>query len=89
MADDRSSFGNIRKLPSGNYRARYTGPDGIRHSAPITFATKGPAQAWLVKEKKLIDAEEWTPPKAREAARRRKLELEKINTFAVFCERIL
>lgn len=89
MADDRSSFGNIRKLPSGNYRARYTGPDGIRHSAPITFATKGPAQAWLVKEKKLIDAEEWTPPKAREAARRREIERAKANTFGVFCEKFL
>ncbi|WP_179017288.1 hypothetical protein [Paenarthrobacter nitroguajacolicus] len=41
----RESFGIIDKLPSGNLRARYTGPDGKRHAAPGTFKTKGAARA--------------------------------------------
>lgn len=88
-SDNRSSFGSVYKLPSGNWRARYTGRDGIRHSAPVTFGTKGAAKKWLEEEGKLYESEEWTSPKAREAERRRKLELEKINTFGAFCEEFL
>lgn len=33
-------FGNIRKLPSGRYQARYRGPDGQLRSAPVTFDRK-------------------------------------------------
>ena len=40
----RQRFGNVRKLPSGRLQARYTGPDGQEHRAPITFDTKGDAQ---------------------------------------------
>ncbi len=43
----KSSFGSLRTLPSGRIQARYTGPDGLTHAAPVTFDTKGDAQAWL------------------------------------------
>ena len=47
------SFGTIRKLPSGRWQARYRGPDGLRRSAPSTFARKSDAAQWLT----LTDAE--------------------------------
>jgi len=40
----RRKFGNVRRLPSGRYQARYTA-DRLRHSA--TFATENEARAWL------------------------------------------
>lgn len=42
-----STFGTVRRLPSGQHQARYTGPDGNRYSAPVTFQTKDDAAAWL------------------------------------------
>ncbi|MGD9528896.1 site-specific integrase [Pseudonocardia sp.] len=55
-------FGNVRKLPSGRWQARYHGPDGQRRSAPYTFDTKTAAMRWL----RLTEAEvmrgEWTDP---------------------------
>lgn len=43
----RASFGNVRKLPSGRFQARYTGPDGRNHNAPMTFETRRDAQTYL------------------------------------------
>lgn len=43
----RRSFGRVDQLPSGRYRARYTGADGSRVAAPATFATRREADAWL------------------------------------------
>jgi integrase len=43
----KSSFGNLRTLPSGRIQGRYTGPDGLTHLAPVTFETRGDAEAWL------------------------------------------
>jgi integrase len=43
----KSSFGSLRRLPSRRWQARYTGPDGLTHTAPITFDTKGDAETWL------------------------------------------
>jgi excisionase family DNA binding protein len=40
-------FGNIRKLPSGRYQARYRGPDGRLRTAPSTFGRKTDAALWL------------------------------------------
>jgi integrase len=40
-------FGSLRQLPSKRWQARYYGPDGNRHTAPLTFDTKGDAEAWL------------------------------------------
>jgi hypothetical protein len=42
----KRQFGNIRKLPSGRYQARYTGPDGHMYPAcrdnggALTFQTR-------------------------------------------------
>ena len=73
----KRTFGQVSRLPSKRYRARYTGPDGALHSAPWTFETSGDAEAWLVDERRLISSGRWTPPKVRaevaqraEAARR-------------------
>ena len=40
-------LGTVRQFPSGRWQARYTGPDGLRHTAPGTFATKRDALVWL------------------------------------------
>lgn len=62
----RESFGMIDKLPSGRYRARYTGPDGRRHGAPSTFDTMGDARAWLRAQAVQIQRGEWVSPDERE-----------------------
>ncbi|WP_257160366.1 tyrosine-type recombinase/integrase [Corynebacterium cystitidis] len=59
------SFGTVTELPSGKFRARYTGPDGRKHSAPHTFIYDDDAVAWLSAERRLIDLDAWTPPKSR------------------------
>jgi integrase len=40
-------FGNVRKLPSGRYQARWQGTDGKDRTAPTTFKTTTSARAWL------------------------------------------
>lgn len=40
-------FGAIRALPSGRLQVRYYGPDGLRHTAPMTFGTRTEARRWL------------------------------------------
>ena len=64
MAGKRS-FGQITRLPSKRYRARYTGPDQIRHNAPYTFQTREDSEAWLAAERKLLSTGDWTPPALR------------------------
>lgn len=64
MVKAKRSFGLIDKLPSGRFRARYTGPDGRRHKAPHTFQTKGDAEKWLALRQSEILREEWTPASA-------------------------
>lgn len=44
-----STFGSIRKLPSGNFQARYKIND-VEHRAPTTFPTKTMAKQWLILE---------------------------------------
>lgn len=61
----KRTFGSITRLPSGKYRARYTGPDGRRHKAPSTFFTLDDAGGWLRSEEKLIAFDEWTQPATR------------------------
>ena len=61
MAKKRG-FGQILRLPSKRYRARYTGPDTQLHNAPSTFEAREDAEAWLVDERRLIAAGTWTPP---------------------------
>jgi integrase len=71
----RRGFGQITKLPSGRYRARYTGPDDRRHSGRYTFETRDDAEAWLAAERRLLLADdvEWMPPKDRTDHARRAL----------------
>lgn len=55
-------FGNIRKLPSGRYQARYRGPDGNLRSAPRTFERKTDAARWLSLKETEISKGEWIAP---------------------------
>ena len=51
--DKRRSFGNIRRLPSGRFQARYRIPGSNPSAwcnAPITFAYRDDAEDWLVVE---------------------------------------
>lgn len=44
----KSTFGNVRELPSGRFQARYTIPGTERTvKAPVTFDGRGDAEAWL------------------------------------------
>ena len=62
----RRWFGTVRRLPSGRYQARYWGPDGVRHAADDTFATKAEAQDWLtLKEAEILEGD-WIDPDAAE-----------------------
>lgn len=71
---DKRLFGQITRLPSGRYRARYADPDKrrtasgepIRHNAPTTFETRQDAEAWLTDERRLISAGTWTSPADRQ-----------------------
>jgi integrase len=70
----KRQFGSIRKLPSGRYQARYTGPDGHMYAArrenggALTFQTRGDAQDWLSLRRSEILRNEWLPPAAPKAA---------------------
>ncbi len=55
-------FGNIRKLPSSRYQARYRGPDGELRSAPRTFERKTDAARWLSLKEAEISKGEWLAP---------------------------
>jgi integrase len=63
-------FGTVRRLPSGRFQARYIGPDGQRRPAqradggPLTFDTRGDAEAWLALRQSEILRDEWLPPAA-------------------------
>jgi len=57
----KRGFGEISRLPSGRFRARYTGPDGNRHSAPVTFVARIDAEGWLVEQERLISRGDWRP----------------------------
>jgi integrase len=62
---EKRGFGNIRKLPSGRYQVRYTGPDGSYVTAPKTFATRMDAEAHLTDRRREIDADLWNAAAAR------------------------
>ena len=55
-------FGNIRKLSSGRFQARYRGPDGRLRSAPNTFARKSEASRWLSLKDAEIAQGDWIAP---------------------------
>jgi integrase len=64
VAARRRQFGNVRRLPSGRWQARYRGPDGLLRSAPITFATKGDATAFLSMTESELLRGSWVDPEA-------------------------
>ena len=80
----RSSFGSLRKLPSGNYQAAIKDPDhpGKRLTAPTTFTTKAAARAWLAKQQADLERGTWRHPD--EIARER--EREQSRTLGRFVE---
>jgi integrase len=69
MTKDKRQFGNIRRLPSKRYQAFYRHDGDQRHTAGSTFETRLDAEAWLLGERRLIASGDWTPPRAREAAK--------------------
>lgn len=60
----RRRFGAIRQLPSGQWQARYPGPDGLMRPADTTFRTKTEAAEWLVDKEAEIRSGEWIDPEA-------------------------
>jgi integrase len=60
----RRRFGSIRELASGQWQARYRGPDGIMRPADRTFPTKTEAERWLTRTEADILNDEWTNPDA-------------------------
>lgn len=72
----RRGFGRTRRLPSARWQASYTGPDGATHNAPTTFFDEMEAESWLARERRLIEVDDWAPPRTRsEAQHRRSLSL--------------
>jgi integrase len=58
----RRRFGAVRSLPSGQFQARYKGPDGTMHAADRTFPTQTDAEVWLsVKEAEIVNGD-WINP---------------------------
>jgi integrase len=55
-----SGFGHIERLESGRWRARYTGPDGLRRSQ--SFVTKTDARRWLATAHADIVRKAWRAP---------------------------
>ncbi len=67
MANSKGSrrrFGALRQLPSGQWQARYPGPDGVMRPADTTFRTKTEAAEWLVDKEAEIRAGDWIDPEA-------------------------
>lgn len=66
----KRAFGNIRKLPSGRFQARYIGADGLPYTArrsdgrALTFDTRGDADAYLSLRHSEIIRDAWRPPAA-------------------------
>lgn len=80
MGRTRRKWGKLVRLPSGSWRASYKGPDDQLHAAPSTFTAKMDGESWLASEKRLIDVDEWTPP--RERARKRVRGRQSFGDFA-------
>lgn len=58
----RRRFGRIRKLPSGRWQARYTGPDGRERTATDTFTTKTDAGRFLTNVETDLGRGTWLDP---------------------------
>ena len=71
MTRTKRGFGSIRKRSSGRYEAFYMGPDQSIHRASATFDLKGDAEAWLARERRLIQDDQWSPTNSRRATIKR------------------
>jgi integrase len=58
----RRQFGSIRKRPSGRWQVRYM-VDGAVHSAPMTYASKADAQAFLATVQADLVRGSWQAPR--------------------------
>lgn len=59
---NRREFGAVELLPSGRWRARYTGPDGRQRSGPTTFPTRADADRWLTVVRADMLRGQWSSP---------------------------
>jgi integrase len=57
-------FGNVRKLPSGNWQVRYPGPDGVLRTDDQTYRTKTDAENRLVEIEADVRRGDWIDPDA-------------------------
>lgn len=55
-------FGKIQKLPSGNCRASFIGPDGTRVFASMTFPSEEDADTWMATERTDLIRGAWKAP---------------------------
>lgn len=78
----RESFGAVRKLPSGRYQASYTGPDGNRYPAPLTFDAIDDARAWLARQRIAIADGEWVAHEAKATVAAKKTRVESFGGYA-------
>ena len=60
----RRRFGALRQLASGQWQARYRGPDGLMRPADTTFETKTSAELWLTLNEAEILKGDWINPDA-------------------------
>lgn len=72
-ARTRRGFGRIEKRDNGRYRAAYTGPDRQLYRAPMTFASRDDATAWLSARRAEVEMEVWAPEVAARGAASRSL----------------
>ena len=83
----RRGFGNIRRLPSGRFQARYASPSGRTVTAPATFTARIDAEAWLAAERSHVEEPEtWASPKARLELARRAVEVDRLPTLREYAE---
>jgi integrase len=59
----RRTFGTIRRLPSGRWRARFTDHNGRQKAAPQTFTTKAEAGRWLSRTLSEMERGQFVDPK--------------------------
>lgn len=82
-ASTRRGFGQITKMRSGRFQARYTGPSEELVTAPSTFTARIDAEAWLAAERKLVeDPSTWVAPRIRLA----RAEAKRPRAFAIYAE---
>ena len=67
----RRTWGSVERLPTGEWRARFTAPNGRMYTARdeltgkgLRFQTKQDADAWLARERTRVLDGKWKPPAA-------------------------